>query len=111
MSYCLQRPAEPFGNAATHNPGFINVGEEIGFLSEQGNGLTIRATPQMCTWASITVIAVSSRANFHCLTLLAEASTKNSGRGKVLGNRDAVKSGMLVDHQACRQAGQDQGNE
>ena len=62
--YCLQRPAEPFGNAATHNPGCINVGEEIGFLSEQGNGLTIRATPQMCPWASITVTAASLQSSF-----------------------------------------------
>src|SRR2546425_720440 len=43
VSSCLQRPAEPCGNAATHHPGCIDVGEEIAFLSEEGGCLTIRA--------------------------------------------------------------------
>src|SRR5262245_2911060 len=45
MSYCLQRPAKPFGNAAPHNPGFIDVGEEIKSLSAEGDCLPMRHTP------------------------------------------------------------------
>jgi hypothetical protein len=58
VSYCLQRPAEPFGKAATHNPGFIDVGEEIEFFSI---GILCQRQDRCENWAKRCILDVTAQ--------------------------------------------------